>query len=147
MKEYNEVYGYLPQEVINHLSENDRRLAFVSWLQQKPSPGGRLITQAVIEKLGEEFIEFLTLRVAAESNMIDDAPLTKETLVDEINMTLEEFATGTNMLCVWVNDFLDEKGKTNPETGKFRVTPENEKTVQGKPVRDPRTGRFIKRNN
>ena len=146
MKEYNEVYGYLPQEVINHLSENDRRLAFVTWLQQKPSRGGRLITQAVIEKLGEEFIEFLTLRVA-ESNIIDDTPLTKETLVDEINMTLEEFATDTNMLCVCVNDFLDEKGKINPETGKFRVTPENEKTVQGKPVRDPRTGRFIKRNN
>lgn len=165
MKEYNEVYGYLPQSVIDHLSESDKRLAFLSWLAQKPSAAGMFIAQVTIKALGPEFIEFLTLQVA-QANEDNDVPLTKELLVSEVKCLLEEFATDSNVLCSYVADFLEEH-QTDQETisrvkeemslrnwkqnhgimDQFKKTLVNEKaSVQGKPVRDPKTGRFIKKS-
>lgn len=165
MKEYNEVYGYLPESVINHLSETDKRLVFLTWLAQKPSAAGMFIAQVTIKALGPEFIEYLTLQVA-QANEDNDVPLTKELLVSEVKCLLEEFATDSNILCSYVADFLEEhesdqatisrvkeemslrNWKQNPGImEQFKKTLANEKaSVQGKPVRDPKTGRFIKRN-
>lgn len=165
MKEYNEVYGYLPESVINHLSEDDKRLAFLSWLTQKPSAASMFIAQVTIKALGPEFIEFLTLQ-AAQANEDNDVPLTKELLASEVKCLLEEFATDSNILCSYVADFLEEhesdqnvisrvkeemslrNWKQNPGImEQFKKTLANEKaSVQNRPVRDPKTGRFIKKN-
>ena len=162
MKEYNEVYGYLPESVINHLSETDKRLAFLDamkdWQMMKSA-------QVTIKALGPEFIEYLTVQVA-QANEDNDVPLTRELLVSEVKCLLEEFATDSNILCSYVADFLEEhesdqatisrvkeemslrNWKQNPGImEQFKKTLANEKaSVQDKPVRDPKTGRFIKKN-
>lgn len=167
-EEYHEIYGYLPQEVINHLSEEDKRRAFISWLMMKPTAAGMFITQVTVKALGPKFIEYLMIQIGQSYvNDINEGPLTKEMLADGVKTLLETFATDTNILCNWVNEFIkayetdseeitrvkDEMSlrnwKQNPGImEQFKKTLLDEKMMNkkpGEPMRDPKTGRFVKK--
>ena len=161
MREYHEIYGYLPQEVINHLSEMDKRYAFLNWMQMKPTTAGKFITQVVVKALGTPFLEYLALQVAYADVL---TPLTKDILADGVADTLNLFATDTNILCGYVDEYLKECGN-DPDVIKkvtaamtikggfvnqFQKTLDKEKqsSVKKKSAglqRDPLTGRFIKK--
>lgn len=158
MKGYNEIYGHLPQEVIDHLSEQDKIAAFFNWLKLEPTAAGKFISQITIKALGPDFIEYITVQVA-QGFMDEEFPITKDLLAAGVQDILNLFATDTNILCGYVNDYLDEKGDdqdtinrvteamTMTKPGimeKFKKTLEEEEK-DSKPRRDPMTGRFVKK--
>lgn len=164
MREYHEIYGYLPQEVINHLSEMDKRYAFLNWMQMKPTTAGKFITQVVVKALGTPFLEYLAIQVAQGYADTLLNPLTNDVIADGVAETLNLFATDTNILCGYVNEYLKECNN-DPDVIKkvmeamtlksgfvdqFQKTLDKEKqsSVKKKSAglqRDPLTGRFIKK--
>jgi hypothetical protein len=137
MKEYNEVYGWMPQEVINNLDEIDRKKMFLDWVLRKPTASGWFIVRTVIAELGDGFIEYL-LKVITET--LDDEEVTKENLVEGLAALLESFATDTNILMQTVSVYREEILGLDDETLEESES-EVKKTL---PQRDEK-GRFVKK--
>ena len=69
-REYNEVYGWMPDSVINHLSQADRMCLFLDWINREPTDTGWLITMVVVNSLGKDFMRYI-LDCAIESVEVD----------------------------------------------------------------------------
>jgi hypothetical protein len=136
-EEYNEVYGWMPQEVINNLDEIDRKKMFLDWVLRKPTASGWFIVRTVIAELGDGFIEYL-LKVITET--LDDEEVTKENLVEGLAALLESFATDTNILMQTVSVYREEILGLDDETLEESES-EVKKTL---PQRDEK-GRFVKK--
>jgi hypothetical protein len=136
-EEYNEVYGWMPEEVINNLDEIDRKKMFLGWVLRKPTASGWFIVRTVIAELGDGFIEYL-LKVITET--LDDEEVTKENLVEGLAALLENFATDTNILMQTVSVYREEILGLDDETLEESES-EVKKTL---PQRDEK-GRFIKK--
>ena len=101
-REYHEIYGFLPEEIINKISEVDRCRLFTEWVFRKPTSTGWFITRAVVAALGDEFINYM-LRGIVEVLDRDGEEITKEVLVEELTNMLETFASDSNVLEEYVS--------------------------------------------
>ena len=137
-REYNEVYGWMPEDIINKLSETDRKRMFLEWVLRKPTATGWFIARTVVAAMGEEFLNYV-LKSIEDGLKEDDIPADKETLKSNLSSLLEAFATDSNTLCEYVRNYrvevlgLDDN-QPDPE----------EKPESNLPKRDSK-GRFIKK--
>ena len=136
-KEYNQVYGWLPQEVIANLSMEDKGRCFIDWLKRTPTDAGWLVVSAVVKELGNRFIQYMMDSILEGILMVGDEP-TKEEILEGMKSLATLFATDGNILYGFVaeyQEFLEGSDSEEPVV--------EESTGR---ARDPKTGRFLKNN-
>ena len=135
MRQYHEVYGFMPKDVINRLSQFDRNKMFINWLLREPTPTGWFFTKTIVAALGEDFINYLFEKVDDGMNS-DGAEVTKESLLEAVKELMNSFASDINILYEYVELYYEEyPEKLNQETASSTVPQ----------PRDPKTGRFMKK--
>ena len=135
MRQYHEVYGFMPKDVINRLSQFDRNKMFINWLLREPTPTGWFFTKTIVAALGEDFINYLFEKVDDGMNS-DEAEVTKESLLEAVKELMNSFASDINILYEYVELYYEEyPEKLNQETTSSTVPQ----------PRDPKTGRFMKK--
>lgn len=143
-EEYNEVYGYLPQDIINKLSEVDRARLFFNWLKRKPTTTGWFIAHTVVEAMGEEFITYM-INGIIESIQLDGEEPTREAVIDGLANLMEAFATDSNILYEYIHTYrievLDQDEEVTDEEEDLQ---EVKKTEEKKSPKRDAKGRFIK---
>ena len=135
MRQYHEVYGFMPKDVINRLSQFDRNKMFINWLLREPTPTGWFFTKTIVAALGEDFINYLFEKVDDGMNS-DETEVTKESLLEAVKELMNSFASDINILYEYVELYYEEyPEKLNQETASSTVPQ----------PRDPKTGRFMKK--
>ena len=135
MRQYHEVYGFMPSDVINRLSQFDRNKMFINWLLREPTPTGWFFTKTIVSALGEDFINYLFEKVDDGMNS-DGTEVTKESLLEAVKELMNSFASDINILYEYVELYYEEyPEKLNQETASSTVPQ----------PRDPKTGRFMKK--
>ena len=135
MRQYHEVYGFMPKDVINRLSQFDRNKMFINWLLREPTPTGWFFTKTIVAALGEDFINYLFEKVDDGMDS-DGAEVTKESLLEAVKELMNSFASDINILYEYVELYYEEyPEKLNQETTPSTVPQ----------PRDPKTGRFMKK--
>ena len=134
MRQYHEIYGFMPSDVINRLSQSDRNKMFLEWLSREPTPTGWFFTKTIVTALGEDFINYLFEKVDDGMNS-DGTEVTKESLLEAVKELMNSFASDINILYEYVELYQEEY----PEK-------QNRGTTSTAPQpRDPKTGRFMKK--
>ena len=135
MRQYHEVYGFMPSDVINRLSQFDRNKMFINWLLREPTPTGWFFTKTIVTALGEDFINYLFEKVDDGMDS-DGTEVTKESLLEAVKELMNSFASDINILYEYVELYYEEyPEKLNQETASSTVPQ----------PRDPKTGRFMKK--
>lgn len=135
MRQYHEVYGFMPSDVINRLSQFDRNKMFINWLLREPTPTGWFFTKTIVAALGEDFINYLFEKVDDGMNS-DGTEVTKESLLEAVKELMNSFASDINILYEYVELYYEEyPEKLNQETASSTMPQ----------PRDPKTGRFMKK--
>ena len=144
-REYNEVYGWMPESVINHLSQADRMRLFLDWINREPTDTGWLITAAVVTSLGNEFMKYI-LDCAIESVEADGEEATREEAVEAVTAMFTAFATDVNILYGFVDNYLEEVNHPVQLGSWFNTVQESvAEDAWKKQPRDAK-GRFVKKN-
>ena len=134
MRQYHEIYGFMPSDVINRLSQSDRNKMFLEWLSREPTPTGWFFTKTIVAALGEDFINYLFENVY-EGIISDGTEVTRENLLGAVKELMSAFASDINILYEYVELYQEEY----PEK-------QNRGTVSTvSQPRDPKTGRFMKK--
>ena len=134
MRQYHEIYGFMPKDVINRLSQSDRNEMIIEWLSREPTPTGWFFTKTIVAALGEDFINYLLEKVDEGMNS-DGEKVTREGLLEGVKDLMNAFASDINILYEYVELYQEEY----PEK-------QNQETVSTVPQpRDPKTGRFMKK--
>ena len=135
MRQYHEIYGFMPKSVIDRLSQSDKNEMIIEWLSREPTPTGWFFTKTVIAALGEDFINYLFEKVDEGMNS-DGTEVTREGLLEGVKDLMNAFASDINILYEYVELYQEEY----PE--KLNL----ERTTSTVPQpRDPKTGRFMKK--
>ena len=134
MRQYHEIYGFMPKDVINRLSQSDRNEMIIEWLSREPTPTGWFFTKTVIAALGEDFINQLFEKVDEGMNS-DGTEVTKENLLEAVKDMMNVFASDINTLYEYVELYQEEYPEKQNQ-GTTSTTPQ---------PRDPKTGRFMKK--
>ena len=135
MRQYHEIYGFMPKDVISRLSQSDRNEMIIEWLSREPTPTGWFFTKTVIAALGEDFINYLFEKVDEGMNS-DGEKVTRESLLEGVKDLMNAFASDINILYEYVELYQEEyPEKLNQETISSTVPQ----------PRDPKTGRFMKK--
>ena len=134
MRQYHEIYGFMPENVISNLSQLDRNQMFLEWLSREPTPTGWFFTKTIVTALGEDFINYLFEKVDDGINS-DGEEVTRESLLEGVKDLMNVFASDINILYEYVELYQEEY----PEK-------QNQGTTSTAPQpRDPKTGRFMKK--
>ena len=134
MRQYHEIYGFMPKDVISRLSQSDRNEMIIEWLSREPTPTGWFFTKTIVAALGEDFINYLLEKVDEGMNS-DGEKVTREGLLEGVKDLMNAFASDINILYEYVELYQEEY----PEK-------QNWGTVSTAPQpRDPKTGRFMKK--
>ena len=134
MRQYHEIYGFMPKDVISRLSQSDRNQMIIEWLSREPTPTGWFFTKTVTAALGEDFINYLFEKVVEGMNS-DGTEVTRDGLLEAVKDLMNAFASDINILYEYVELYQEEY----PEK-------QNQGTVSTEPQpRDPKTGRFMKK--
>ena len=148
-REYHEIYGYLPEDIINKISEVDRRRLFIEYVLRKPTSTGWFITRTIVSALGDRFINYILSNIVM--GLEDEGiPITKDVLVDELQTLMESFATDSNILEEYVRSYReivlgiqdDDFSEDDQEQIQAKELLDDKKSCNG-PKRDAK-GRFIK---
>lgn len=137
-KEYNQIYGWLPQEVIANLSLEDRGRCFIDWLKRKPTDAGWFVVSAVVKELGDGFIQYMMDSIL-EGILLTGGEPTKEELLEGMKSLVTLFATDGNTLYEFVAEYRKYalgEGDSDSEEPVVEAS-------TGR-ARDPKTGRFLK---
>ena len=134
MRQYHEIYGFMPSDVINRLSQSDRNKMFLEWLSREPTPTGWFFTKTIVAALGEDFINYLFENVY-EGIISDGTEVTRENLLGAVKELMSAFASDINILYEYVELYQEEY----PEKQNWRTV----STVYQ--LRDSKTGRFMKK--
>ena len=135
--EYHEVYGWMPDDIVNELSQMDRNRMFIEYIQRDPTPAGRLIVTAAVKELGEPFLDYV-FKATVEAFESDGEEYTKDDLIGSVNNLFNSFATDLNIFLGYVDTYLEETGV---QEGADAVEESAEPKKQG---RDSK-GRFTKK--
>ena len=148
-REYNEVYGYLPKDVINSLPEMTRRKMFLEYITSDPTATGWFITRTVVAALGDKFINYMIEGVIEVLHQ-DGKEITKDSVLNCLAILLECFAKDANSLMEYVKiyreDVLgldDTQVEEIPEDIVDDMISKTKKDSKPTPKRD-KNGRFIK---
>ena len=134
MRQYHEIYGFMPKDVINRLSQSDRNEMIIEWLSREPTPTGWFFTKTIVAALGEGFINYLFENVY-EGIISDGTEVTRENLLGAVKELMSAFASDINILYEYVELYQEEyPEKQNRGTSSTATQP-----------RDPKTGRFMKK--
>lgn len=134
MRQYHEIYGFMPKDAINRLSQSDRNEMIIEWLSREPTPTGWFFTKTVIAALGDDFINYLFEKVDEGINS-DGTEVTREGLLEGVKDLMNAFASDINILYEYVELYQEEyPEKQNRGTVSTESQP-----------RDPKTGRFMKK--
>ena len=134
MRQYHEIYGFMPKDVISRLSQSDRNEMIIEWLSREPTPTGWFFTKTIVAALGEDFINYLFEKVVDGMNS-DETEVTREGLLEAVKDLMNAFASDINILYEYVELYYEEY----PEK-------QNRGTTSTAPQpRDPKTGRFMKK--
>ena len=134
MRQYHEIYGFMPKDVINRLSQSDRNEMIIEWLSREPTPTGWFFTKTVTAALGEDFINYLFEKVVEGMNS-DGTEVTRDGLLEAVKDLMNSFASDINILYEYVELYQEEYPEKH-----------NRVTVSTEPQpRDPKTGRFMKK--
>ena len=135
MRQYHEIYGFMPKDVISRLSQSDRNEMIIEWLSREPTPTGWFFTKTIVAALGEGFINYLFEKVDEGMNS-DGTEVTREGLLEGVKDLMNAFASDINILYEYVELYQEEyPEKQNRETASSTVPQ----------PRDPKTGRFMKK--
>ena len=152
----------MPREVIAHLSMEDKGRLFIEMLMRKPTNTGYFIVSAVVRELGDEFITHMALTVAEGLALLGE-PVTKEAIMDGLEDLVYGWASDINTLYEFVSDYrvnvlgVDENDLTqacNPLKSEAKepklptmqqVADSKHTTIKESKLRDPVTGKFIKK--
>ena len=135
MRQYHEIYGFMPKDVISRLSQEDRNEMIIEWLEREPTPTGWFFTKTVTAALGEDFINYLFEKVVEGMNS-DGTEVTRDGLLEAVKDLMNAFASDINILYEYVELYQEEyPEKLNRETVSSTVPQ----------PRDPKTGRFMKK--
>lgn len=140
-EEYNEVYGWMPQSVVNNLSPADRGIMFLHWLNREPTDTGWFIVAAVVTALGEDFLEYV-FKVVIDGFEEDEDPYTKDEVVSLVTGLFESFASDANILYGFVDTYREEMGLKIPDVNQDVDQQKSEEKKS--PARDAK-GRFVKK--
>ena len=148
-REYHEIYGFLPNDIINKISEVDRRRLFIEYVLRKPTSTGWFITRTIVSALGDQFINYMLNNIAINLDE-EDIQITKDALVDELQALMESFATDSNTLEEYVRNYRetvlgikdDDFNEDDLEQIQTKEILDDKKSCNG-PKRDAK-GRFIK---
>ena len=143
-REYHEIYGYLPEDIINKLSENDRRRLFIEYVLRKPTSTGWFITRTVIASLGDRFINYMMENIVKALEE-EGEEVTRDAIVEDLQALLEDFATDSNYLQEYIRYYRKEVlglGDDESDEGDHAEDILKEKTCNGQ-KRDAK-GRFVK---
>lgn len=135
MRQYHEIYGFMPKSIINRLSQSDKNEMIIEWLSREPTPTGWFFTKTIVAALGEDFINYLFEKVDEGMNS-DGTEVTKENLLEAVKDMMNVFASDINTLYEYVELYQEEY----PEKLNLKRT---SSTVPQ--PRDPKTGRFMKK--
>lgn len=135
MRQYHEIYGFMPKSIINRLSQSDKNEMIIEWLSREPTPTGWFFTKTIVAALGEDFINYLFEKVDEGMNS-DGTEVTKENLLEAVEDMMNVFASDINTLYEYVELYQEEY----PEKLNLKRT---SSTVPQ--PRDPKTGRFMKK--
>jgi hypothetical protein len=138
-REYNEVYGWLPQDAINQLDMDTRAQMFQDWLNRKATDTGMFIVAAVIKTLGEHFLHYLFTQVLETYADLGVKP-TKEDVNDVIKGILDSWASDTNIFHDFLDEYFEEE-EIRPGDIEMEIPGEEKKPVQGRDAK----GRFTKK--
>ena len=134
MRQYHEIYGFMPKDVINRLSQSDRNEMIIEWLSREPTPTGWFFTKTIVAALGEDFINYLLEKVDEGMNS-DGEKVTRESLLEGVKDLMNAFASDINILYEYVELYQEEY----PEK-------QNQGTTSTMPQpRERKTGRFMKK--
>ena len=133
--EYHEVYGWMPDDIVNELSQMDRNRMFIEYIQREPTPAGRLIVTAAVKELGEPFLDYV-FKATVEALESDGEEYTKDDLIGSVNDLFNSFATDLNIFQNYVDTYLEEFPENLKIESVSSTTPQ---------PRDPKTGRFMKK--
>ena len=134
MRQYHEIYGFMPKDVINRLSQSDRNEMIIEWLSREPTPTGWFFTKTVTAALGEDFINYLFEKVVEGMNS-DGTEVTRDGLLEAVKDLMNSFASDINILYEYVELYQEEYPEKQNQ-GTASTTPQ---------PRDPKTGRFMKK--
>ena len=135
MRQYHEIYGFMPKSVIDRLSQSDKNEMIIEWLSREPTPTGWFFTKTIVAALGEGFINYLFEKVDEGMNS-DGEEVTRESLLEGVKDLMNAFASDINILYEYVELYYEEyPEKLNQETASSTVPQ----------PRDPKTGRFMKK--
>ena len=135
MRQYHEIYGFMPKDVINRLSQSDRNKMIIEWLSREPTPTGWFFTKTVIATLGEDFINYLFEKVDEGMNS-DGTEVTREGLLEGVKDLMNAFASDINILYEYVELYQEEYPEKQNRVTASSTVPQ---------PRDPKTGRFMKK--
>ena len=135
MRQYHEVYGFMPEDVINRLSQSDKNRMFLGWLLREPTQTGWFFTRTIVTALGEDFLNYLFEKIE-EGMSYDGTEVTKESLLEAMNDLMNAFASDVNILYEYVELYQEEF----PESLKMETV-----SSTAPQPRDPKTGRFMKK--
>jgi hypothetical protein len=148
-REYHEIYGFLPEDIINKISEVDRHRLFIEYVLRKPTSTGWFITRTIVAALGDRFINYMLGNIVM-SLEDEGIQITKDVLVDELQALMESFATDSNTLEEYVRNYRetvlgikdDDSSDDDQELPRAKEILDDKKP-NNLPERDAR-GRFIK---
>ena len=124
----------MPESIINHLSQVDRMLLFIDWVNREPTEAGKFVATVVVRQMGDEFIEYMFKKVY--ESLQEDGEVTKEDVIEGVKALMESFATDPNTLVQFIDYYLDETDSDSEEK-----TTEESKKKQGRDAK----GRFTKK--
>ena len=134
MRQYHEIYGFMPKDVISRLSQSDKNEMIIEWLSREPTPTGWFFTKTIVTALGEGFINYLFEKVDEGMNS-DGTEVTREGLLEGVKDLMNAFASDINILYEYVELYQEEYPEKQNQ-GTTSTTPQ---------PRDPKTGRFMKK--
>ena len=137
MRQYHEIYGFMPKSVIDRLSQSDKNEMIIEWLSREPTPTGWFFTKTIVAALGEDFINYLFEKVDDGMNS-DGTEVTKENLLEAVKDMMNVFASDVNILYEYVELYQEEY----PEKLNLNLNRTSSTVPQ---PRDPKTGRFMKK--
>jgi hypothetical protein len=128
--EYHEVYGWMPQDIIDKLDTFDRSMLFLSFITRKPTEAGWRIVSATVKELGESFLEYVFKNTI--NSLQEDGEVTKDEVIEIVRDLFTSFATDLNIFRQYVEEYLNEYADECVESKKQM------------PERDAK-GRFVKK--
>lgn len=105
MEQYHEIYGWMPQNIIDKLDNEDRSSLLINFITREPTEAGWRIVGAAVKELGEPFLEYMFMNTI--NTLQEDGEATKEEVMEIVTDLFTSFATDLNIFRQYVEEYQD----------------------------------------